>query len=120
MNLLSNSIKFSPENGLVKINTYLQTRRFDHDSDTQYALVEIEDKGQGITPELLPHIFDLFRQGDSSFTRRHGGLGLGLAICKSLVEMHQGTIQALSEGLGRGAVFRVLLPIEKPEISGKS
>ena len=112
VNLLSNSIKFSPENGLVKINTYLQTRRFDHDSDTQFALVEIEDKGQGITPELLPHIFDLFRQGDSSFTRRHGGLGLGLAICKSLVEMHQGTIQALSEGLGRGAIFRVLLPIE--------
>ena len=119
MNLLSNSIKFSPENGLVKICTYLQMRRFDHASDTQYALVEIEDRGQGITPELLPHIFDLFRQGDSSFTRRHGGLGLGLAICKSLVDMHEGTIQALSEGLGRGAVFRVLLPIDKPEISGK-
>jgi signal transduction histidine kinase len=113
MNLLSNAIKFSPDNGAVKICTYLQMRRFDHASDTQYALVEVEDRGQGIAPELLPHIFDLFRQGDSSFTRRHGGLGVGLAICKSLVEMHEGTIQALSEGLGRGAIFRVLLPIDK-------
>ena len=111
MNLLSNAIKFSSAGGKISICTQLH-KKFDQTSSTRYALIEVCDSGQGIAPELLPHIFDLFRQGDSSFTRRHGGLGLGLAICKSLVEMHGGTIQALSEGLGRGAIFRVLLPIE--------
>jgi signal transduction histidine kinase len=75
------------------------------------VVIEVEDQGIGITPELLPHVFDMFRQGDSSYSRRHGGLGLGLSISKSLVEMHGGTLSAHSDGDGQGALFVVTLPV---------
>jgi CheY-like chemotaxis protein len=72
--------------------------------------VTVSDNGQGISPSFLPHVFTPFRQADGSSTRRHGGLGLGLAICRQLVELHGGTITAESEGPGRGATFVVRLP----------
>jgi CheY-like chemotaxis protein len=73
--------------------------------------VEVQDTGQGIPPDLLPHVFDRFRQGDSSTTRPQGGLGLGLAIARQLVELHHGTIRAASPGEGRGTIFTVTLPL---------
>jgi CheY-like chemotaxis protein len=73
--------------------------------------VDVIDDGQGIRPELLPHIFERFQQGDSSSTRKHGGLGLGLAIVKSLAEAHGGSVSAASAGVGRGATFTVVLPL---------
>ena len=73
--------------------------------------IAVSDSGQGIGPELLPYVFDRFRQADSSTRRHFGGLGLGLSIAKHLVEMHGGTIQAESAGEGHGSTFTVLLPI---------
>src|SRR6185503_21251145 len=69
------------------------------------------DTGKGIAPEFLPHVFERFRQADSSIIRNHGGLGLGLAIVKHLVELHRGRVEASSDGEGRGATFRVVLPL---------
>lgn len=100
-NLLSNSIKFTPSGGLV----HLVVARADSAVE-----VSISDTGEGISQELLPFIFDRFQQGDASITRKHGGLGLGLAITRHLVEMHGGTIQAESKGEGFGATFCVRLP----------
>ncbi|MDX6497088.1 MAG: hypothetical protein QOG23_348 [Blastocatellia bacterium] len=101
-NLLSNAIKFTPEGGsvavrLVRVHTHIE--------------ITISDTGQGIDPELLLHVFDRFRQADSSITRRHGGLGLGLSIVRQLVEMHGGTVTAESPGTGEGTVFKVILPL---------
>ena len=101
-NLISNAIKFSSRGGLVQV-TLNQTG--------SNAQLEVSDRGQGIAPELLPHIFQRFRQGDSSSTRRHGGLGLGLAIVENLVDMHGGSVEAASAGPGEGAVFTVRLPL---------
>ena len=101
-NLLSNAIKFSPKGGRVEV--YLER-------DGASARVSITDQGEGIDADTLPHIFDRFRQADSSTRRRHGGLGLGLAIVRSLVELHQGTVSGSSAGPGRGATFVVTLPL---------
>lgn len=101
-NLLSNAIKFTPENGRVE----LKLERVD-----PYAQITVSDTGQGINQEFLPHIFNRFHQADSSSTRRHGGLGLGLALVRHLVELHGGTVSVKSEGLGKGAVFSVKLPL---------
>jgi PAS domain S-box-containing protein len=101
-NLLSNAIKFTPKGGQIQVTLKLV------DSHVE---LEVSDTGQGIAAELLPHIFERFRQGDSSSNRVHGGLGLGLAIVKHLVELHGGTVAASSAGLGKGATFSVLLPI---------
>jgi signal transduction histidine kinase/CheY-like chemotaxis protein len=101
-NLLSNAVKFTPEGGRVGV---LLRRAGRH------AEVRVEDTGQGIDADFLPHIFDRFRQADGSTTRRHGGLGLGLAIARHLVELHGGAISADSEGEGRGASFTVRLPL---------
>ncbi len=101
-NLLSNAIKFTPKSGEVRL-----TLRRDHST----SVIEVQDSGEGIAPEFLPHVFDRFRQADSSMTRAHGGLGLGLSIVRHLVEMHGGTVRVESEGLGRGAKFTVSLPI---------
>jgi CheY-like chemotaxis protein len=101
-NLLSNAIKFTPRGGRVSVEL---TRP---DSHVELA---VRDTGQGIRPEFLPHVFERFRQADSSSTRAHGGLGLGLAIVRHLVEMHGGTVEAQSEGEGRGASFVVKLPL---------
>ena len=75
------------------------------------VMLEVFDSGQGIAPEFLPHIFDRFRQADGSTTRRHGGLGLGLAIVRHIVELHHGTVTVKSAGIGQGTTFLVTLPI---------
>jgi signal transduction histidine kinase len=101
-NLLSNAVKFTPKTGRVQV-------QLQHvDSRVQIA---VSDTGIGIAPEFLPYVFDRFRQGDSSSTRARGGLGLGLALVKSLVELHGGTVAADSPGEARGATFVVSLPL---------
>jgi CheY-like chemotaxis protein/nitrogen-specific signal transduction histidine kinase len=110
-NLLSNAVKFTPQNGEVRVGTARVGSRL---------AIRVEDTGEGISSELLPHVFDRFKQGDASTTRNHGGLGLGLAIVRHLVELHGGTVGARSEGEGRGAIFEVILPISAvgpPEVS---
>jgi PAS domain S-box-containing protein len=101
-NLLSNSIKFTPEGGEVRLSV--------ERVGTQVQ-ISVTDTGAGIEPDLLPHVFERFRQGDSSSTRAHGGLGLGLAIVRHIVELHGGTVQATSAGTGLGATFVVSLPL---------
>ncbi|HMZ18077.1 MAG TPA: ATP-binding protein, partial [Blastocatellia bacterium] len=101
-NLLSNAIKFTPRGGTVELRL---TR------EQSQVAISIRDTGQGIEPDFLPHVFDRFRQADSSSVRKHGGLGLGLAIVRHLVEMHGGTITAHSDGPGCGAAFTVRLPV---------
>jgi signal transduction histidine kinase/ActR/RegA family two-component response regulator len=101
-NLLSNAVKFTPHGGVVRVRL-----RADG-ADTE---VTVSDTGKGIAADFLPHLFERFRQADSQFSREHGGLGLGLAIAHDIVETHGGTIQAASEGEGRGATFTVRLPI---------
>ncbi|WP_242051270.1 MASE1 domain-containing protein [Nostoc spongiaeforme] len=102
-NLLSNAIKFTPLTGAkVEINL----NRVD-----TYAQIQIQDNGQGISPEFLPYVFDYFRQADGTITRQFGGLGLGLAIVRHLTELHGGTVQVESPGEGMGATFTVKLPL---------
>lgn len=101
-NLLSNAIKFTPKDGRVQV---LLQRVNSH------VEVTVNDTGQGIAPEFLPHVFDRFRQADQATTRGHGGLGLGLAIVRQLVELHGGTVHAASSGEGQGTSFTVSLPI---------
>ena len=105
-NLLSNAIKFTPADGMVTVRLRCQDG----------YILTVQDSGTGIEPRFLPHVFDAFRQADGSATREHGGLGLGLAIAKQLVEAHGGTIQAHSAGKDQGAAFEVFLPsvIEAP------
>ena len=101
-NLLSNAIKFTPRAGQVQVRL---------ESANSCAEITVSDTGQGIRPEFLPHVFDRFRQADGSSTRTHGGLGLGLAIVRRLVELHGGTVQVESGGEGQGAVFKLKLPL---------
>ena len=101
-NLLSNAIKFTPQGGRVEV----RLERID-----SHVEITISDTGQGIDAELLLHAFDRFRQSDSSTTRRHGGLGLGLSIVRQLVELHGGTVTAESPGVGEGTTFKVILPV---------
>jgi CheY-like chemotaxis protein len=101
-NLLTNAIKFTPEGGRVDVFV---------EASKEYVEVRIVDSGEGISPKFLPYVFDRFRQADGATTRRHAGLGLGLAIVRQLVELHGGTVHAESEGEGHGATFRVRLPI---------
>ena len=106
-NLLSNAIKFTPAGGTVTV-------RLEHARLADGKLIarlSVADNGQGIAAEFLPQIFDRFRQAESGITRTFGGLGLGLAIAKELVQMHGGTIRADSAGLGRGATFTAELPL---------
>jgi PAS domain S-box-containing protein len=108
-NLVSNAVKFSPPGGRVGVSL----RRVD-----SHVEIVVSDEGEGISPDFLPHVFDRFRQQDASTTRRHGGLGLGLAIVRQLVELHGGTIRALSEGAGKGATFVVALPLVAVQAEG--
>ena len=101
-NLVSNAVKFTPRGGRVEITI---------SSVDSQALIEVRDNGKGISPEFLPQVFDRFRQADSSSTRTEGGLGLGLAIVRHLVELHGGTVRAESEGANRGSVFQIRLPL---------
>jgi PAS domain S-box-containing protein len=101
-NLLSNAIKFTPNDGQVEI----QLKEIGAN-----VQISVSDTGEGIMAEFLPHIFDRFRQADSSTTRKHSGLGLGLAIVRHLVELHHGTVDAYSAGERQGARFTVTLPI---------
>ncbi|MFL6519997.1 MAG: ATP-binding protein [Chthoniobacterales bacterium] len=101
-NLLSNAVKFTPRGGEIRIAV---------GQEREFATIVVSDSGQGIDAELLPHIFERFRQGDSSLTRRHGGLGLGLAIAHQLVRLHGGEIDVESAGANAGSRFTVRLPI---------
>lgn len=101
-NLLSNAVKFTPQGGRIDV---------DLRQEGSNAKVTVTDTGQGIKPEFLPRVFDRFRQADSSTTRSFGGLGLGLAIVRHLVELHGGTVSAESEGVGKGATFSASFPI---------
>ena len=101
-NLANNAVKFTPSGGSVT----LEVKQDDND-----CVFEVTDTGIGIKEEFLPYVFDRFRQADSSMTRKYGGLGLGLSIVKSLVEIHGGTVQVRSAGHGEGATFTVRLPI---------
>jgi PAS domain S-box-containing protein len=105
-NLLSNAVKFTRSGGLVEV-------RFQRINS--HAEIVVADNGEGIKPDFLPHVFERFRQADGSTTRAHGGLGLGLAIVRHLVELHGGTVHAESEGEGRGATFTVRLPLLMPD-----
>lgn len=106
-NLLSNAIKFTPKGGKIRVSLA---------RDQTNARVQISDSGPGISRELLPYVFDRFRQADSSTRRKFGGLGLGLSIVKQLVELHGGTVEADSPGEGLGSTFTVNLPIRAVSI----
>src|SRR5262249_22041627 len=101
-NLLSNAIKFTPASGLVELRA---------ERDKEHIRIIVSDTGKGIQPEFLPRIFDRFRQADSSSSQRYGGLGLGLALVKHLVELHGGKVEVSSGGAGCGATFTVTLPL---------
>ena len=101
-NLLSNAIKFTPPNGRIDIELV---------TSGDQLQISVTDTGQGIKPEFLPHVFERFRQEDGSISRRHSGLGLGLAIVRHLVDLHSGTVEAQSGGEGLGARFIVRLPM---------
>ncbi len=105
VNLFSNALKFTPPDGKIKA-------RLNEDAD--YLEIKIEDSGSGISPEFLPHIFDRFSQYDTSTTRKFGGLGLGLAVSEHIVKLHNGIIEANSEGEGKGSTFSVKLPLYNP------
>ncbi|HEX6213121.1 MAG TPA: ATP-binding protein [Methylomirabilota bacterium] len=101
-NVVSNAIKFTPPGGRIDVRL---------DRTARAARVVVRDTGTGIDPALMPNIFDRFKQGDSSTTRSHGGLGLGLAIVRHLVELHGGSVEATSPGPGQGSTFTIMLPI---------
>lgn len=102
VNLLNNAAKYTDVGGLIRMTV---------DREGDEAVIRVRDNGVGITPELLPHIFELFTQVDGSLGRSYGGLGIGLALASSLVEMHNGRLQASSSGLGTGCVFAIKLQI---------
>ena len=101
-NLLSNAIKFTPRAGRITVR--IEQREDD-------LTLAVHDTGQGISPDFLPRVFDRFSQADSGSTRAHGGLGLGLSIVRNLVELHAGTVEATSDGPGKGATFSIRLPL---------
>jgi signal transduction histidine kinase/CheY-like chemotaxis protein len=105
-NLLTNAAKYSNRPGFISLRGSVEAGM---------VVVRCEDEGMGIGPELLPRVFELFKQGQQSLDRRKGGLGLGLAVAKTLIELHGGTIEAASEGPGRGSTFTVRLPLASRE-----
>ena len=103
-NLLNNAAKYTPDRGRI----WLQLEQED-----DYAVIHVRDTGIGIPPDLLPRVFDLFVQADRSLDRARGGLGLGLTLVRQLVELHGGTVLALSDGVGQGSEFAVRLPLDR-------
>lgn len=101
-NLLSNAVKFTPDEGRIEVMI---------DDDGKNVSIQIKDSGRGIEAEFLPHVFERFRQADNTYSRNAGGLGLGLAIVRHLVEMHNGTVSVNSDGPDKGSVFTVTLPL---------
>lgn len=110
LNLLSNALKFTPAGGVIQISL----RR-----EGPNARIDVKDTGEGLDPKFLPNMFELFRQADGSSTRRHGGLGLGLAISRRLIEAQGGRLEAFSDGVGHGSTFSVFLPLESIERTDK-
>ncbi|MBE9167300.1 GAF domain-containing protein [Pleurocapsales cyanobacterium LEGE 06147] len=125
-NLLSNAIKFTPQGGLIEVklssvaghSSLVEEGQITTDTNDKglmtkdkFAQIQVRDTGKGINPEFLPYVFESFRQADATTTRKFGGLGLGLAIARHLVELHGGTIMAESLGEGQGATFTVRLPL---------
>ena len=108
-NLVMNAVKFTPKGGRIQV--HLQRVN-------SHVEIVVSDTGQGIAPDVLPFIFDRFRQADSSSTRQHSGLGLGLALVKHLTELHGGSVAAQSPGEGQGATFIVTLPLTIAAITG--
>jgi PAS domain S-box-containing protein len=108
-NLLNNAIKFTPAKGTVKIALA---------QGEETARLTVADSGQGISPEFLPHVFEMFRQADASTARRQGGMGIGLALVKQLAQLHGGQVAVESEGIGKGARFTVSIPLYKEGESG--
>ncbi|MFC0679749.1 PAS domain S-box protein [Lysobacter korlensis] len=104
-NLLNNAAKFTPRGGRIDVRLHRRATALE---------IVVSDSGEGIAPEFLPYVFDRFRQADSSISRRHGGLGLGLSIVRRLVDLHGGQVQVHSDGPGQGATFSVLLPLPSP------
>lgn len=104
-NLLQNSAKFTPAGGRTTVSV-------DVDAASARAILAVRDTGSGIAPQLLPRLFEAFSQADTTLDRSKGGLGLGLSLVKGLVEMHGGTVSAASEGVGKGALFTIHLPLE--------
>lgn len=105
-NLILNAIKFTPRGGRVTVRT---------SREDQFVRIVVQDNGEGISEEFLPHVFDRFRQAEGSISRKQGGLGLGLAVVRHLTELHGGVVSAESEGPGRGATFSVTLPLVEDE-----
>ncbi len=105
-NLLNNAVKFTPKGG--KITIELQR-------EGDEARLSVADSGQGIAPEFLPHVFEMFRQADATSSRTHAGLGIGLALVRQLVELHKGKVGVTSTGVGQGAEFTIRLPLSKEE-----
>ena len=108
-NLLSNAIKFTPHGGRVRVTL---------ERANAYVEISVADTGCGVKPEFLPHLFERFRQADSSSTRQHSGLGLGLSIVKTLVDLHDGTVHAASPGVDQGTTVTVRLPSTAPAREG--
>jgi PAS domain S-box-containing protein len=103
-NLLNNSVKFTPAGGKVTIWI---------GSEDNQALVSVEDTGEGIEPSFIPHVFEMFRQADATNSRRHAGLGIGLALVQQLMQLHNGTVEVSSRGRGHGAEFTIKLPLSR-------
>ena len=103
-NLLSNSVKFTDAGGKIRVAL---------DREDGDAVLTVEDTGQGIHPAFLPRVFDMFRQGDTRANRQHSGLGIGLALVQQLVRLHKGSVEAFSEGLGKGTTFTIRLPAKR-------
>lgn len=113
VNLLNNAAKYTDPGGLIRMTV---------DQEGAEAVVRVRDNGVGIAPEMLPHVFELFTQVDGSLGRSYGGLGIGLALARNLVEMHDGRLQVSSGGLGKGCEFTVKLPLlsNPPRVESKT
>jgi signal transduction histidine kinase/CheY-like chemotaxis protein len=114
-NLLSNAVKFTPRGGQILVELSTLDRSVDRLMPDPYVQVKVIDTGRGIQPEFLPYVFDYFRQADRATTRKFGGLGLGLAIVRHIVELHGGRVSASSAGENQGATFTVQLPLRQTE-----